>query len=423
MRAMSTPPPLPNFSGEPLAPINPVKRIATLDILRGIALLGILISNMMHFSQPLEEGLLRHGMWLGAADQLADWICVFLVEGKFYPLFSFLFGMGFSLQIEHANAIGSDFTKTFRRRLFALMGFGIAHGIFLWDGDVLFSYAVSGFLLLLFRNRNPKTIAIWAVIAIVLPALLVLGVGLLIMLLANIPEFSHEMRELFAEGTEKDGAMTRAYISGDYADAIAYRIGEWPSTMIDSLPFFQGYFGLFLIGFLAGRKRILHEVTTHKTLLKKIFWRGLSVGLIGNFFGTLAIMSGAADRNIGLLFIGFGCHTIFGPLLTAAYAAGIVLFVQGKECSTILRPIAAAGRMALTHYLLQSLIATTIFYGYGFGMAGDVGRLGTIALALMIFIAQVFISTYWLKHFRYGPAEWLWRSITYAKRQPMRFHE
>jgi uncharacterized protein len=127
----------------------------------------------------------------------------------------------------------------------------------------------------------------------------------------------------------------------------------------------------------------------------------------------------SAGSAYGLVFLGIGVISIFGPLLTAAYIAGIALLMDRKPSLPILRPIASAGRMALTNYLAQSLIATTLFYGYGFGLAGEVGRLGTIVIALLIFAAQVVFSTLWLRSHRYGPMEWLWRSLTYGTRQPM----
>ena len=146
------PPPLPENYGKPLVPVSAAERIVSLDVLRGFALLGILIANMVYFSQPLEVSGFRNAFWFGPVDKLADWISILLVEGKFYPLFSFLFGLGFSMQMDRADSRELNFIPTYRRRLFVLMGFGVAHGIFLWEGDVLLAYALCGFLLLLFRN-------------------------------------------------------------------------------------------------------------------------------------------------------------------------------------------------------------------------------------------------------------------------------
>jgi uncharacterized protein len=143
------------------------------------------------------------------------------------------------------------------------------------------------------------------------------------------------------------------------------------------------------------------------------------VGLVGNFFGAWVMMSASTSESFGYLLVGTGILSIFGPVLTAAYVAGAVLLIDQRPSFPFLPPLAAVGQMALTHYLAQSLIATTLFYGYGLGLGGSVGRLGTIVIALMIFSAQVLFSMIWLKHFRHGPMEWLWRSLTYGARQPM----
>ncbi len=407
---------MPKGYGEPLAPVSPAERIVSLDVLRGFALLGILISNMLYFSQPMEPDGFRNGLWFGPLDRLADWISVFLVEGKFYPLFSFLFGLGFSIQLERASSRGLDFNATYRRRLFILMGLGLAHGIFLWSGDVLLAYAVCGFALLLFRDRKPLTILVWAGVFIAIPALLILFVGLLMLMLSGNPEFLQAM----AEDPGETRALAQAFVTGGYGDAVSYRLGELILTVSVTMIFAPSFLGLFLIGMLVGRKRILAEVGKHRQILFRVLVVCGVVGLVGNSLGAWAMIGGSARHDYGLMLIAVGVLSILGPVLTAAYIAGIVLLIDRWPTSTLLPPIAAVGRMALTNYLGQSLVATTIFYGYGLGLGGEVGRLGTIGISLLIFAGQVLFSFVWLKSFRYGPMEWVWRSLTYGKRQPMR---
>jgi uncharacterized protein len=409
-------PPLPKGYGEPLEPVTPAERIVSLDVLRGVALLGILISNMLYFSQPMEPDGFRNGLWFGPLDRLADWVSVFLVEGKFYPLFSFLFGLGFSIQLERASLRGLDFKATYRRRLFVLLGLGLAHGIFLWSGDVLLAYAVCGFALLLFRDREPVTILVWAAVFIVIPALLILFIGMLLLMLSGNPEFAQAM----AEDSGEKHALARAFVTGGYADAVSYRLGELILTVSVTMMFAPSFLGLFLIGMLVGRKRILAEVGKNRRILFRVLVVCGAVGLVGNSLGAWAMIGGSAQHDYGLMLIAVGVLSILGPVLTAVYIAGIVLLIDRRPTSTFLPPIAAVGRMALTNYLGQSLVATTIFYGYGLGLGGEVGRLATIGIALLIFAGQVLFSVVWLKSFRYGPMEWVWRSLTYGKRQPMR---
>jgi uncharacterized protein len=413
------PPPLPANYGKPLAPVSTGERIVSLDGLRGLALLGILIANMLHFSQPLVEDGMRDGLWFGPLDRVADWFSLLLIDGKFYPLFSFLFGLGFSIQMERASSRALDPKAVYVRRLFILMGIGLAHGIFLWNGDVLFAYALCGFALLLFRNRKPLTIMIWAAALVILPALLILLFGVLLTLIWGDPQIKSAFMESTADDLESRRELIRAFVTGGYFDAVSYRTREMFFTMFATLIFAPAFLGLFLVGMLAGRMRVITEVARNWKLLVKIFVVCGAVGLAGNFIGAWIMMAANAKEHWGFLLIGTAVISIFGPVLTAAYIAGIVMLIQRRAWFVMLSPIAAAGRMALTNYLAQSLIATTIFYGYGFGLGGTVGKLGTMGIALLIFAGQVLFSVVWLRHFRYGPLEWLWRSLTYGARQPM----
>jgi len=185
------------------------------------------------------------------------------------------------------------------------------------------------------------------------------------------------------------------------------------------LIFAPAYLGLFLLGLLAGRTRLITEAAAHRRTLVKILTVCGAVGLAGNFIGAWVMTLASADEHLGLMLIGTAVITVFGPVLTAAYIAAMALLIHRKPSLAILPPIAAVGRMALTNYLAQSLIATTIFYGYGFGLGGNVGKLGTVGIALLIFAVQILFSVLWLRVFRYGPTEWLWRSSTYGVHQPM----
>ncbi len=414
------PPPLPKNYGMPLSPVSTGERLVSLDVMRGFALLGILIANMLHFSQPLVPDGMRSGLWFGFLDRVADFFSLLLVDGKFYPLFSFLFGLGFAIQMDRASSRALNPKAVYVRRFCILMGFGITHGIFLWNGDVLFVYALCGFFLLLFRNRKPLTIIIWATALVVLPALFYLLLGLLITMLWGDPTMKSAFMESPADVLETRRDLIRAFVTGGYPDAVTYRVREMFYTLFMTLMFAPAFLGLFLFGMLAGRKRIITEVKENWGLLVKLFKVCGAVGLVGNFIGAWVLMTAYADKHYGLILIGTAAVSIFGPLLTAAYIAGMVMWIQRRPSIVMLKWVAAAGRMALTNYLAQSLIATTIFYGYGIGSGGSVGKLGTVVIAVMIFAAQVGFSVLWLRSFSYGPMEWLWRSLTYGARQPMR---
>jgi uncharacterized protein len=413
------PPSLPLNHGKPLTPILLGERIITLDVVRGIALLGILISNMVFFSQPYGINGFRNDLWMSSADRIADWISMIFIEGKFYPIFSMLFGMGFALQMQRAASRGPELTEVYLRRLYILIGFGLLHGIFLWEGDVLLAYGLCGLLLLLFRNCKPRTVVIWALGIILIPALLMVFLSALLHLLSDLPAVRSAMNEMYSGESETRKEMFRVFLYGSYLDVMIYRIGELVYVIFATLIFSPIYLGLFLIGMLVGQKGILSEVHKHKRLLVGVMLICGVVGVAANYFGAWVLMAGINRSDYGQMLLGYAINSIFGPVLAFAYVAGLALMICRWSWAKLYAPFATVGRMALTNYLMQSLIATTIFYGYGFGYGGNIGRMGTIGLALVIYAAQIIFSLIWLKHFRYGPMEWLWRSLSYGARQPM----
>lgn len=415
----SVPPPLPESHNKPLSPVMVGERVLSMDVVRGFALLGILISNMLFFSQPLGINGWRGDLWFSATDKLTDWISMIFIEGKFYPIFSMLFGMGVAMQMGRASSRGIDFKTVYLRRLYILMGFGVLHGILLWEGDVLLVYAICGLVLLMFRDRKPRTLLFWSAGFILFPSLLILLIGTVLYLLSAHPEVQAFMTEAYAGDEELRGEILRIFTTGSYMDVVFYRLGEMVFILIITLVYAPVYLGLFLIGMWAGREGTLQDIQKYTQLFVRIFLICGGVGLMANLLGAWLQMIGIEESNYGLMLIGSGILSIFGPVLSCAYIAGLVLLMHRWPLADFFALIASVGRMALTNYLAQSLIATTIFYGYGFGLGGNVGRMGTIGIALLIFAGQILFSVCWLKFYRYGPMEWLWRSLTYGKRQAM----
>jgi uncharacterized protein len=407
--APGTPPPLPADFGKPLAPVAPTERITLLDVLRGLALLGILIANINHFSNPIDDHEMRPGLVFNLADRIADFLSLVWVEDKFRSLFSILFGIGFAIQMDRAASRALNPKSTYFRRLGILMAIGLLHGIFLWDGDILLSYGACGFALVLFQNRKTLTVLIWAGALILIPAVLFLLSSLSIFFL---------LENIDSPTTGGPQEMIHAYASGTYVDTILYRLHQLPLLLGATLFLLPGTLGLFLIGMLIGRSRILADLPTHRQTLGKAFTLCATIGLLGNLIAATLITIGGTRSNTGTLFLGGAFSLTFAPFLCCAYISGAALLIHHKPHLPLFRPIAAAGRMALTNYLLQSLIATTLFYGYGFALGGQIGRLGTIAIALLIFTTQALLSQLWLNHHRYGPIEWLWRSLTYQSNPP-----
>lgn len=375
---------------------------------------------MIFFSQPQEAFDPRPATWIGALDRVADWVGVFLVEGKFYPIFSLLFGIGFFLQMERLELGTGDAKRIFRRRLFILSLFGLAHGIFLWDGDVLLYYGLSGFLLMLFKNRQSITLMIWAGCLILIPVGLMLLCWGLFHWAMQTPGVYEDIVSSMGVGSDEQRALDRAYVDGNYIDAVMYRLSNLIYTLIFATVFWPPFLAMFLIGMVAGRNQIFRDVGKNERLLVCILMVAGGVGLAANFFGAWVLTNGSAQMDYALICLGTAINGVGGPVLAISYVSALLLIMNKKPSHVLWTMLGAAGRMPLTNYLCQSLIATTIFYGYGIGLAGEVGRLGTIVLAVLIFTLQLFVSKLWLAKYRFGPMEWLWRSLTYGKMQRMR---
>lgn len=408
----------------PLTPVAAADRLPTLDVLRGVALFGILTVNMAGFGWP--QNLILPGQRLGESgwDAAADWFVHALAEGKFYPLFAFLFGVGAAIQLERAEKAGADFSSLFCRRLFVLFCFGLAHALLLWEGDILVWYALCGFLLLAFRKRKPRTLLIWAGIGLGTPLLLLLFAWALLAGLSLVPEFAQEIQKQLTNaaagaGQELDETI-RVFALGSYGEIFLQRLWQVLFMWLVGLFYMPSFFAMFLVGLYAGRRGVFKDVELNLGLIRRVLIWGLAFGLpINLFYAVSMATSGFSDPRF-LWLLGHALLEVGGPAQSLAYAAALTLLLRRERWQHLAKPIAAAGRMPLSNYLLQSLICTTIFYGYGLGLFGLFGRASGLALAVVIYCAQVLASRWWLDHFRFGPLEWLWRTLTYGRRPPMR---
>jgi uncharacterized protein len=397
------------------SPTPPADRIDLLDVLRGVALLGILLANMPVYSHPIAALMAGEPTAQGRIDEATAVVVRFLVEAKFYSLFSLLFGIGFAVQMSRASARGVAFVRIYARRLVALAVFGAAHALLVWPGDILLVYAVLGVVLLAFRDRQPSTLLLWAATFLVVPRIIDLGSLLLTSeatATAAAVERAAHMTSLAAEGW-------MIYGQGSFADVTRQRAHDyallWPSIRLMA----PGIVCMFLTGVWVIRRGLLQDLAASRPLITRIFAICLPLGVAVNVFLVVA-RSRAATGDVTWRLLSKVALSLGGPLLAVAYATGIALLVARPAWRRRLVPIGAAGRMALTSYLVQSLVCTTLFYGYGAGLLGRVNTAGGAALALGLWLAQIGASTLWLRRFRYGPAEWVWRWATYLRRPPMR---
>lgn len=393
-------------------------RLIHLDVLRGFALLGILLVNFEWFTRPIQAIALGADVDLSGIDAAADFLIKALAEGKFYPLFSMLFGAGFALMAERALSRQSPFWGIYLRRLIVLGLFGAAHMILVWAGDILLVYSLTAFVMvLLFRKTPPRRLWKWALPFIFLPVLVV-WVGATFIEISRLDPQGHEqlMTDFAQDEQAFRGNIERAaaiHAEGRWLENVGQRVRDMRFTLGHFMFWVPPVLGFFLIGrwlVVSGR---LTRPDEHRMWFRRWRARGLVIGL------PLAIAGAALIHDANMMVptlpaaIGLTLAACAGLLLSLAYLSAVTLSAHR------LAFLAPAGQMALSNYLAQSLLWTWIIYGHGLGLWGQLPRSLQLLLALVFFVAQIVVSTWWLRRFRFGPAEWLWRSLTYWKVQPM----
>jgi uncharacterized protein len=392
-----------------VGPVNLSERILFIDVLRGMALFGILAANMRGFFAPLDAyghmGVLFHGR----ADVIAQAFIDSFIQGKFISIFSFLFGMGFAIQMSRAEARGVKFLGFYPRRLLALALFGIIHGILIWAGDVLLTYALSGAILLLFRNRQQKTLLWWAGSLFALPI-----VVSSVFLGLYFSRFHRPWMDPKPPDVQKIYAVMNIYAHGTVRQILVQNWVEWKRELPTQL--FAIYAAaLFLLGMWVWRAGIVQHLDDYKPVLKRVCTWCLPIGLIVSIY--VGVVRAIIPPGTVSLWAWFG-GVLWLPsahVLAAGYVSGLALIFLDENKRRYLLPFAAVGRMALTDYLMQSIFFTLLFYHYTTGLHGRIGPGIGLIPTVIFFAAQVVFSNWWLKRYRFGPMEWLWRGMTYGK--------
>lgn len=409
-----------------IAPTQPRERIVIVDILRGFAIFGILLVNMMIFAAPVYRFVLETSPWPDPVNQAAANFIRFTAEGKFFTMFSLLFGLGLTMQMSRAESRGVRFVPLYLRRMFILLLFGLAHVLLFWPGDILTYYAILGTLLLFFRKRSPRTLVIWAVILLIIPMVLNAGLFGLVALAGSTPEsaalIDEQMAQTIAEYKTSYQEALRVYTEGSFAEMAIQRLQDYAFSTMGI--FLNGMFfvilAMFLLGLYVGRRRLLHDIPANLPFFRRVMRWSLVVGLGANLlYVWLNTLINPAEFSLPLL-LSVVSFVIGAPALCLFYVTALIRLTQNQIWQQRLMPLAAVGRTALSNYLLQTLICTTIFYGYGLGLMGQVGPALGLLLSITIFMVQIIISNWWVQRFRFGPMEWLWRTATYGKLQPMR---
>ncbi len=450
---------------EQLAPTTSDRRILALDAARGFAILGIFCVNVALMARPLVE-MFSHRPPEGApAIDIAAWAFVrVFCEGKFYPLFSILFGMGFVLLIDRARERGVRVVPLYLRRILVLALFGIAHIALLWYGDILLIYSVCALALLLAHRASARTLLILAGIFMAV-SLLTAAVGVTLMtppepgqaishteaasepppektpdeappgppslVAADAPaqapsfaidpgrppaeqflELLESSEDPFVHEEQWAELEIRANREGPFDQAMTFRLIHYAMFAVFAMPF--GFGPHVLSMFFLGAALMRLGVLSHRHLLMRFVALGMSVGLPAAV--VIAIAQANASEQVAS-WLSVATFAI-APFVSLLYLAAIAL-----ACSTPLarfvRLLAPVGQMALTNYLLQSLVMAYIMQHWGLGRFADFSRAQLLAMVFAIYAAQIVLSNLWMRVFRFGPTEWLWRTLTYLRPQPI----
>ena len=403
---------------EAAVPVAAKDRIVWLDMLRGFALLGILLINIVGFAWPLIYADMLHRDIPGnALDDVVFHGVSWLVQGKFYTLFSLLFGIGCIIFMMNAEKKGKSPRKLFFRRVLILLVIGILHALFLWWGDILVMYALCGMLLLLFYHCKPRTLLIWAGSLFAAFALLmIVGTGL--MFVADSltgggegslkSEMNLEYQKLYEQSIANYGA-------GGLSDILAQRATDWGQTLSNLVVVPFMILPIFLIGAYVIRSGLLQRMQTEVATLRKVMIWSFGIGVV---FTILKEYS-SANMKLDATSMYDAVQPLFGFFgdlgLAGFYATALLALTRMETWKSLLSSLQWAGRMALTNYLLQSVICCLLFYNVGLGLYGKIGVAGLALIAFVIFVAQVLFSRWWFTRYSFGPMEWLWRRMTYGK--------
>jgi uncharacterized protein len=404
-----------------LSPVLTPERLVTLDVLRGLALLGVVVVNVwlcftgLMFRFPAYRDELRQL----SLDTVVFFALAVLVSGKAMTTFSFLFGHGFAIQMLRAEARGRSIVPVYARRLAVLLAIGLTHMILLWYGDILTIYAAFGFMLLLFRKRADRTLLVWAAIfSCGAPLLMAATPWMLSAFGVSLPP--PDLNEI----AQRNAAALAVFQGASYPDIIRENVHQAGQFYVGRKSIHLLYIaGLFLAGLYVGRRRIFEHVDAHRRAFVRIAVFGIPIGVAAGLamayvqlsFEPADIM--ARPQLMLLLMALFVTSTV--PL-AAGYVSAATLLLRHPAFSRYLLAFAPVGRMALTNYLSQTIVMLVIFYGYGGGLIGRTGPAAGLAIAVGFFAVQMAWSHAWLARFQFGPMEWVWRSLTYGTPQPMR---
>jgi uncharacterized protein len=403
------------------SPIAASERVDALDILRGIAMCGIIFANVHVFSGwYLTDPASAVALDRWGTDHVAHLVERTLLEGKFYSIFSLLFGLGMGAQLRSASRRGTDFSALFVRRLWILAAIGVVHATLIWAGDILLLYAMMGAILFRLRAVPDATLLRVVAVLLLLPIAWYAvwwGFGWPDLLAGPPPEL-----EAAAPGADFVTQMLHGMGRGTALDWLQWNLvwlaGRWVDLVQTAR--FPKVLGLFVLGLWIERRGILRDPAAHLPLVTRTAWIGVGIGLPLNaaytwLAGNASLLPGSA-RGLAAVTV----SAIGTPLLALGYVAVVVLAVRHRAGRAVLAPFRPVGRMALTNYLSQSVLLGAVFYSRGLGLIGTMGFTEGVLVATAVLALLIPASALWMRSFAYGPVEWLWRQWTYRERVRIR---
>jgi len=423
------------------APVAGTQRITAIDTLRGVAVLGILVMNIYAFAMPFpaySNPLIMGGIeWYN----LGTWFFTHVFfDQKFMTIFSLLFGGGTILMWQRAQARGTKFGRIYFRRSFWLLLIGVIHGYLIWFGDILFHYALMGMFIYLFRKMQARTLIVIAIC--ILPIALIFSYGGA-MYIHSIQGEIVEIEALLAA----DETLTEEQVESKKSwDEMQPFMAPSEQNLQDDLDIYRSEY----VGIVKHRAPFVLSMQVQTTYAFMV-WRVGGLMLLGMALMKLGILSGEREASVyrKMMLIGYGLglpiavfsafdlyahefkslyvfqvgmipNYVASILVALGHIGAVMLMVKANVWAGLMARFSAVGRMALTNYLMHSVVLTSIFYGYGFGLSGEIPRLAQMAFVAVVMGLQLYFSPIWLARYRFGPVEWLWRSLTYWQRQPMR---
>jgi uncharacterized protein len=395
-----------------LRPVALPERVQILDVLRGIALLGVLIVNI---ENGFSSGWFRPEPATNPADAAVNWFVKLFLHGKAMSLLTFLFGLGFAIQLSRAEERGQDIRKMYARRLLVLLCIGLCHTV-LWWGDVTAHYALLGFVLLAFRDSRPRTLLVSATVLVLVPQLVM-----------ALPGVTPALRVALGQPASEDAirdAVVATVRGPDFGATTAAQLRHYASYMANVVGWYAAWIlGRFLLGYYTGKRGLFDgDGAGHLPLFRRILGWGAAIGILTTAVNV--VIHGSFMERYELLPAGqlaaVAVTEVSVLAVTAVYVSSVVLLMQRPAWRRVLVAVTPIGRMTLTVYLSQTVISMFIFYGWGLGLSGKIGHAGSLGIALAIYAAQLVLCRFWMARFRFGPVEWVWRTLAYGRRQPMR---